>query len=150
MNRWIVLAGFLLLCLGGGSLIGVATAPGPWYESLQKPFFTPPDWLFGPVWSLLYVLIGIAGWRVWRIAPRSGAMALWWGQLALNFVWSPTFFALGQPGLAFVVILVLLAAIIGFILASRRLDTAAAWLFVPYAAWVGFATLLNAGIWWLN
>ena len=84
---------FLLLVVGGGLLIGFLTIPGPWYEALAKPSFNPPNWLFGPVWTILYVLIAIAGWRIWRRDPRGTPMKLWWLQLVLNFLWSPSFFA---------------------------------------------------------
>lgn len=141
---------FILLVVGGGLLIGFFTAPGPWYEMLAKPSFNPPNWLFGPVWTILYVFIAIAGWRVWQRERGGGAMKLWWLQLVLNFLWSPVFFGLERTGPALVVILALLAAILAFIAAAWRLDRPSAWLFVPYAAWVAFASLLNAAIWRLN
>jgi len=141
---------FFLLVVGGGLLIGFLTAPGPWYQALAKPSFNPPNWLFGPVWTVLYVLIALAGWRVWRVGPSGTAMKLWWLQLALNFMWSPAFFGLQQIGLALVVIVALLICIIAFIAAAWNLDRIAVWLFIPYAAWVAFATLLNASILFLN
>jgi len=141
---------FILLVVGGGQLVGFLTIPGPWYEALAKPPFNPPNWLFGPVWTLLYVLIAIAGWRMWQ-RDRSGTpMKLWWLQLLLNFLWSPSFFAMQQVGLALVVVLAMLATIIAFIAVAWNVDRLSAWLFVPYAAWVAFASLLNASIWWLN
>lgn len=149
-GKWFTLVGFLTLSLGGGLLIGVLTAPGAWYEALNKPAFNPPAWLFGPVWTVLYIFIGIAGWRTWRQQAGGGAMRFWWAQMALNFLWSPVFFAAHRPGLALVVILLLLAAILGFIRAALRIDRAAAALFLPYAAWVAFATVLNASIFTLN
>lgn len=150
MNRTLALVGFVVLVLGGGTLIGYLNLPGDWYAGLQKPFFNPPDWVFGPVWSVLYVLVAIAGWRIFCRAPNGMAMRVWWVQLILNFLWSPTFFGLQLPGLGLVVIMALLVAIVGFIVLSRRIDRLAAWLFAPYALWVGFATLLNFSIWWLN
>ena len=141
---------FILLVVGGGLLIGFFTAPGPWYEMLAKPPFNPPNWLFGPVWTILYVFIAIAGWRVWQRERGGGAMKLWWLQLVLNFLWSPVFFGLERTGPALVIILALLAAILAFIVAVWKLDRPSAWLFVPYAAWVAFASLLNAAIWRLN
>ncbi|HEY6633705.1 MAG TPA: TspO/MBR family protein [Rhizobiaceae bacterium] len=141
---------FILLVVGGGLLIGFLTAPGPWYEALTKPSFNPPNWLFGPVWTVLYVLIAVAGWRIWRIGPSRPAMKLWWVQLALNFMWSPVFFGLQQIGLALVVIVALLICILAFIAAAWNLDRLSVWLFVPYAAWVSFASLLNGSIWFLN
>lgn len=141
---------FLLLVVGGGLVIGYLTAPDEWYAQLDKPLFNPPGWLFGPVWTALYVLIAVAGWRIWRRGAGGWPMKLWWAQLALNFLWSPVFFAAHRIGLAFGVIVVLLAVIVAFIVAARPHDRAAAWLFVPYAAWVAFATVLNASIFVLN
>ena len=99
---------------------------------------------------MLYILIAVAGWLVWHRERHAVAMQLWWAQLALNFLWTPVFFAAHQIGLALVVILLLLAAILGFIATTWRLDRVAAWLFVPYAAWVAFASVLNGSIWALN
>jgi translocator protein len=141
---------FVALVLGGGLAIGYATAPGEWYGGLVKPSFNPPGWVFAPVWSVLYVLIAIAGWRVWRKGAAGSAMKVWWLQLALNFLWSPVFFAAHQIGLAFGIILLMLAAIIAFIALAWREERAAAWLFVPYAAWVAFAAVLNGAIFALN
>jgi len=141
---------FVALVLGGGLAIGYATAPGEWYGGLVKPSFNPPGWVFAPVWSVLYVLIAIAGWRVWRKSAAGSAMKVWWLQLALNFLWSPVFFAAHQIGLAFGIILLMLAAIIAFIALAWREERAAAWLFVPYAAWVAFAAVLNGAIFALN
>jgi tryptophan-rich sensory protein len=150
MNRWIVLILFLLLVVGGGLAIGYLTAPGDWYAGLAKPSFNPPGWVFGPVWTVLYVLIAAAGWRIFERERGSRAMKLWWAQLALNFLWSPIFFGAHLVGLALVVILLLLATILAFIAAAWRQDRVAAWLFAPYAAWVGFASLLNGLIFALN
>jgi tryptophan-rich sensory protein len=144
------LAGFVGLVVGGGLLIGGLTSPGAWYAGLERPSFDPPGWVFGPVWTVLYVLIAIAGWRVWRSPPASRAMKLWWAQLGLNFLWSPTFFAAHQIGAALVVVALMLASILAFIAASWRLDRPASLMFVPYACWVAFATLLNGAILVLN
>lgn len=141
---------FLVLVLGGGLLIGMVTAPGAWYAALDKPSFNPPGWVFGPAWTLLYILIAIAGWRLWRQGIRGLPMALWWAQLALNFLWSPLFFSAHRVDLAFLVVVLLLITIIAFILVTWRQDRPAALLFLPYAAWVAFATLLNGAIWRLN
>ncbi len=150
MKRHLALLGFIALVLGGGTLIGYVTLPGDWYAGLRKPFFNPPNWIFGPVWSLLYVLVAVAGWRIWQLAPDGPAMRIWVVQLVLNFLWSPIFFGLQLPGLALVVIVALLAVIFAFVTLARQIDRPAAWLFSPYAAWVAFATLLNFSIWWLN
>ena len=150
MNRWMVLVGFLLLTVGGGLAIGFLTAPGDWYAALAKPAFNPPNWLFGPVWTALYVLIAVAGWRTFVDDRGSWPMRLWWTQLVLNFLWSPVFFAAHRIGLALLVIALLLAAVLAFIVSSWRRDRAAASLFAPYAAWVAFASALNGAIWLLN
>jgi len=150
MSNTLSLLLFLVLALGGGLAIGYVTAPGEWYAALAKPWFTPPGWLFAPVWTVLYALIAVTGWRTWRRAPAGRAMRFWWLQLGLNFLWSPAFFAARQIELALVVILLLLAAILGFMAAARRDDPLAPWLFAPYAAWVAFATALNGSIAGLN
>ncbi|MCZ7659350.1 MAG: tryptophan-rich sensory protein [Xanthobacteraceae bacterium] len=150
MRRLGVLALFLVLVAGGGLAIGLLTAPGAWYAGLAKPSFNPPGWVFGPVWTLLYVLIAVAGWRTFARGRAGWPMRLWWTQLALNFLWTPVFFAAHRIRLALLVVLLLLAAILGFIVLSWRRDRVAAWLFAPYAAWVAFASLLNAAIFALN
>ncbi len=150
MNRSVVLMGFLVLTVGGGLAIGFLTAPGGWYAGLVKPVFNPPGWLFGPVWTVLYVMIAVAGWRSLKLDRGRWLMRLWWGQLVLNFLWSPTFFAAHQIGLALLVIVLLLAAVFAFIILSWRQDRVIAWLFAPYAAWVAFASALNGAIWHLN
>lgn len=141
---------FVLGVVAVGLLIGLGFPPGDWYAGLAKPSFNPPDWLFGPVWTLLYVLIGAAGWRVWFRTDRAGLKGLWIAQMALNFAWSPAFFGARSPALGLLVILPLLAVILLFIWRSRRHDATAALLFLPYAAWVGFASALNAAILALN
>jgi tryptophan-rich sensory protein len=150
MKRYAALAAFLLLVVGGGALIGAGNLPGPWYDALAKPPFNPPNWVFGPAWTVLYLLVAVAGWRIWDRARGSGAMLAWWVQLALNFAWSPVFFTLQSVGGALVVVVLMLAAIIAFMVLAWTRDRLAALLFVPYAAWVSFATVLNASIWWLN
>ena len=150
MTRPVPLLLFLVLAVGGGLAIGFVTAPGDWYAGLAKPSFNPPGWIFAPVWTVLYVLIAVAGWRIWRREPAGRPMRLWWAQLVLNFAWPPVFFSAHRTGLALGVILLLLAGILGFIVTCWRRDPLAGWLFVPYAAWVAFATLLNAAIFRLN
>jgi translocator protein len=153
----LALIGFLTACFavaGLGSVITTPqTIPGGWYGTLDKPFFSPPSWLFGPVWSILYFLIAVSGWLVWRQRGFSGArvaMLLFFGQLTLNFVWSAIFFGLQAPGLALVEILILWGAILLTALVFRPLSRLAAVLLLPYLAWVTFAAVLNAAIWWLN
>lgn len=141
---------FIALSLGGGLLIGYFNVPGEWYAALEKPPFNPPNWVFGPVWTALYVLIGIAGWRVWQAARSSSSMLLWWVQMALNFAWSPVFFSLNNVAAALAIIIALLAVIVAFILVTWKRERLAAQLFIPYAAWVAFASLLNGSILVLN
>lgn len=141
---------FLVLVVGGGLLIGATNTPDGWYASLAKPQFNPPNWIFGPVWTILYVAIAVAGARTWLRDRRGAAMAVWWGQLVLNFLWSPAFFTLHSIGGAMVVVTGMAVAVAGFIAASWRHDRPAALLFVPYLAWVCFAGLLNGSILWLN
>ncbi|MEN3794378.1 TspO/MBR family protein [Fulvimarina sp. MAC3] len=140
---------FILLTLGGGILIGILTAPGDWYAALAKPSFNPPNWVFGPVWTVLYVMIGFVGWRIWR-GGRAQLQSLWWTQLVLNFVWSPIFFTAQELLIALGVVIALDIAIWLFIARAWRADRLAAILFVPYALWTAYATLLNATLWWIN
>ncbi len=154
-RSFLVLALFVAVCFavaGLGSLFTTPqTASGGWYETLQKPFFTPPNWLFGPVWTLLYLAMAVSGWLVWRKTGLSGtAMALFAVQLVLNLAWSLIFFGLQAPGGALLEILILWTAILLTILAFSRVSRPAGWLLVPYLAWVTFATALNAAIWLLN
>lgn len=146
----ILLAVFLAVVIGVGAVIGVSTAPGEWYAGLAKPPFNPPNWLFGPVWFALYVLIAIAGWRTFLSEPSGMGMMLWVGQMALNWLWSPTWFSLHLLWPAFVVIIAIFALILMFIGNRWNRDRVSALLFVPYAAWVGFASLLNLAIATLN
>ena len=150
MRPYLTLAFFVVLVLGGGTLIGVTTQPGGWYAGLIKPSFNPPNWVFAPVWTLLYLLIAIAGWRTWQRDSRTAAMTAWFIQLGLNFIWSPVFFGAHRIGLALAIIVALLAAIFSFIATAWSRDPVAPWLFMPYAIWVAFATVLNAAIWHLN
>lgn len=141
---------FVVVVVAIGALIGVNNVPGEWYQSLQKPFFNPPNWIFGPVWTTLYVLIGIAGARTW-IRKRMGTrMRLWFTQMVLNFLWSPIFFGMQSPAGALVIIVPMLICILAFIALTYRRDRISMWLFVPYALWVAFATVLNASIGILN
>ena len=146
----LLLGVFLAVVIGVGALIGVSTAPGEWYAGLQKPPFNPPNWLFGPVWFALYVLIAIAGWRTFLAEPNGLAMKLWYGQMVLNWLWSPIWFSLHLLWPAFIVIIAIFALILAFIQNRWRRDRVSAWLFVPCAAWVGFASLLNLAIATLN
>lgn len=146
---------FLALCLGVSAIGGWVTAHsvGTWYQTLQKPSFNPPNWVFAPVWGLLYVLIAVAGWRVWRIrglASARAAIAAYLAQLALNLAWSLLFFGGRMIGIALAEIVLLLAAISVTAVLFWRIDRVAGWLLVPYAAWVAFAGVLNLALWRLN
>lgn len=141
---------FLAVVIGVGGLIGFMTAPDQWYEALRKPAFNPPNWLFGPVWFTLYVLIAVAGWRTFLSEPHGTGMKLWYTQMALNWLWSPIWFQLHQAWLAFVVIVAIDAVVLAFIANRWSRDRVSTWLFVPYAAWVLFASLLNLSIAMLN
>lgn len=144
------LALFLIVVVGGGIIIGVVTAPGAWYADLIKPPFNPPNWVFGPVWTVLYICIAIAGWRIWLRQPGGWVLKLWAAQLALNFIWSPTFFSAHRMDIALGIIILMLITIIAFIVKARSQDALAALLFLPYAAWVAFAAILNGALLYLN
>jgi translocator protein len=144
------LALFILAVVVIGGVIGASTAPGQWYAGLMKPPFNPPNWLFAPVWLALYLMIGTAGWMIWSRAPKSVAFKIWVAQQALNWLWSPVFFTWQQLWPAVVIIVTILVLIVAFIGHARDIDRRASWLFVPYALWVGFATLLNISIAALN
>lgn len=140
------LTAFVALVAGTGLAIGALNIPGDWYAGLNKPWYNPPDWLFAPVWSVLFVIIALAGYRTFERQPRGRAMKLWGLQLALNFAWSPIFFSLHEMAIAVFVIVLLLATILAFICICWRSDRPSAALFVPYAAWVAFAFILNASL----
>jgi benzodiazapine receptor len=137
---------FLAAAVGGRNM------PGEWYLSLRKPDWNPPSWVFGPVWSALYLMIAVAGWRAWRAtgSVTHPAVILWAAQLALNAAWSWLFFGLHRPDLAFLDIAAMWALIVACVVAFRGVDVVAAWLFVPYLLWVTFASALNLRIWMLN
>lgn len=141
---------FIVLVVGGGLVVGSTNIPDGWYQGLAKPPFNPPNWIFGPVWTILYVMIAGAGARTWIRGRRGAVMAAWWTQLVFNFLWSPVFFTLHSIGGALVVVLAMAVAVAAFIALTWRGDRPAALLFVPYFVWVSFATLLNASILWLN
>ena len=149
-RSWIVLGAFLLIVIGIGALIGTQSVPGAWYEALNKPPFNPPNWIFGPVWFTLYVLIAVAGWRSFMDSPTSTSSKLWYGQMALNWAWSPVWFIGHMIWPAFAIIVLMWLAIVGFIAVNWNRDRLAASLFLPYLAWVSFASLLNLSIGILN
>lgn len=146
---------FLSICLGISGIGGAVTATsvGSWYQDLRKPSFNPPDWVFAPVWTALYVMIAVAGWRVWRAAGLRAArtaFAVYAFQLTLNLAWSFLFFGSHLIGAALIEIVVLLLAIIANTILFWRHDPPAGMLLVAYCAWVAFAGVLNAALWRLN
>lgn len=149
------LVGFLLVCLIVSGIGGLVTASsvGGWYVTLNKPAFNPPDWVFAPVWTILYLLMAVAAWRVWRStkkAARRAALSVFGAQLALNLLWSIFFFGFQQIGLALIEILLLLSTIALNTVLFWRIERLAGWLFVPYVLWVSYAAALNLALWLLN
>ena len=150
------LAGFLLLCYAVAGVGALSTVPNipTWYAALNKPSFNPPNWIFGPVWTLLYTLMAIAAWIVWRkhstSTTRLDALMVFGLQLTLNFLWTPIFFHFHQLLTAVVVIALLWLAILATILMFWRVSRLAATLLLPYLAWVSFAAALNVAILSLN
>lgn len=144
---------FFLAAAYAPALVGSEFVPGQWYASLVKPEWNPPAWVFAPVWTVLYLLIGISGWLVWRAAgfvAAKPAMTAYFAQLALNGLWSWLFFGLQLPAAAFAEILLLWFTILATVLLFRPISRTAALLLLPYLAWVGFAAVLNGAIWRLN
>lgn len=154
-HPWIGLFVLIVLCFIAASIGGAVTGPkiDSWYAILTKPSFNPPNWIFGPVWTTLYLMMALAAWLVWRErgwAGAKGPLTLFAVQLALNVLWSCLFFGLESPGLAFVEVLVLWAAIAATMAAFWLRSKPAGLLFLPYLAWVSFAAVLNFTIWRLN
>jgi translocator protein len=154
-HPWLGLIVFLAICFTAAGIGGAVTTPkiATWYAALAKPDWNPPNWIFGPVWSALYFCMAVAAWLVWRQAGLQQArvpLTLFAVQLSLNVLWSFIFFGLEKPGLAFVEVLMLWAAIAATMVAFWFRSTVAGILFVPYLAWVSFASALNCTIWRLN
>jgi len=156
MKTFVKMACSVSICLLTGFVGSFLTMDSvkTWYAELSKPSFNPPDWAFGVVWPILYVMMGVAAFLVWR--KRTGsrqvriALGLFLAQLALNGIWTPIFFGLHMMGLALVEIIVLWLAILATIIAFWRISKTAACLLIPYILWVSFAIALNAGLWHLN
>ncbi|MGY6710533.1 MAG: TspO/MBR family protein [Rhizobiaceae bacterium] len=129
---------------------GILFQPGSWYEKLDKPSWTPPNWLFGPVWSVLYLMMAVAGWLVWINLGLSAALVMWGVQLVLNGMWSWLFFGLRRMDIAFVDVVFLWLSIAAFILLVATPVPLAALLFVPYLVWVTIASALNLSVWRRN
>ncbi len=145
------LLGFGVAVIAVAAIGGQAAASASeTYAELERPPFAPPSWLFGPVWTVLYATLAVGGWLVWRRFGWDRSLTVYAVQLVLNMAWTPLFFAGDRYGLALVEILLLLASIAWMLVLFRRRVPAAALLLLPYAAWVAFATALNASIWWLN
>lgn len=127
-----------------------ADALRAWYPSLTAPPGTPPNWVFAPIWTTLYVMIGVSGWLVWLRPGSLPPLRAWGWQLATNAAWPAAFFGARNPGLGLLVIIAMLIAIVVTIQVFYRHRRVAAWLLVPYLAWSLYAAYLNAGFWWLN
>ena len=154
-TRWIGLLVFIVICVGAGGLGAIATTPEieGWYKTITKPSWNPPGWIFGPVWTTLYIMMAIAAWLVWKQAGFKAAqlpLISFAVQLLLNVCWSWIFFGMHQPGWAFVEIIFLWLAILTTIILFFKKSVAAGGLMVPYLAWVSFASVLNFTIWRLN
>lgn len=152
---FVQLAGWIALVLGLGTGVGLLFGPDAWFGGLLKPTWNPPGWLFGPVWTLLYILMGVSVWllRSQPDVPRVAlmqAMRLFWGQLLLNLLWTPIFFGLHQPGWAFAEICVLWVAALATAIAFGKIRAISGYLLIPYLLWVSFALILNGTIWLMN
>ena len=152
--RLIVACGVSLSAGVVGSLAMTLEGFRPWYTSIDKPVFTPPDWVFAPVWTVLYVLMGVAAFLVWRrgltLRAVRAALAWFFVQLVFNVAWTPVFFGLHRIGAALAIVVLLAAAVLMTMYRFFLVSRAAGWLLVPYLAWVSYATVLNASIWWMN
>ena len=151
-KKWTGLAFWVLLGIAVAALGGLASASaGTFYAELSRPGWSPPGWLFGPVWTVLYLMMSVAAWLVWlRQGLASPAIAVYLAQLAANALWSWLFFAWRLGALAFIEILVLWLLIVATIVAFHRVRPLAGWLLVPYLAWVTFASVLCFAIWRAN
>jgi len=153
MKSSLILLLLLATCLGAGWLGSYATMPAipGWYQGLVKPPLNPPQEVFGPVWTFLYIMMALAAWLVWRrMGFGSAALKLFFVQLLLNTTWSFLFFGLRRPDYAFAEIVLLDFAVLATLLAFWRVQPPAGAMMVPYLAWLSFATYLNAAIWRLN
>lgn len=151
----VALGVWVMVIVVAGAAAGLLFPPGQWYEQLAKPTWHPPNWLFGPVWSFLYVLLGVGSWLVWRepgvaVQERRGAWIAFAAHAALNLAWTPLFFGLEQPGLAFVDICLLWMALLWMTMRYGRVRPLAGYLQLPLVLWVSFALVLNGTIWLMN
>lgn len=150
MQKLGLLAVFAFVIIVLGMAIGIGFPPGEWYSSLQKPWFTPPNGAFAPIWTILYVFIAIAGWRTWLSDMGWQRRGPWFAQMILNFIWSPIFFGAHMTVLGLVVIIGVWLSVLLFIIRAWQPDRISAMLFVPYLVWLSLATALNAAIVVLN
>jgi len=149
---WLALAGWIVLCFCAAAT-GAFVSVGGWYAELKKPSWNPPAWVFGPVWTTLYLMMAVSAWRIWRRggwSMRRKELGLFLVQLALNALWTPLFFGFHWPGVAFAEIVLLWVAIAVTVRVFYRVDRPAAWLLLPYLVWVSFASVLNAVLWRMN
>jgi translocator protein len=154
-DSWLSLLPFVLLCFAARAIGSVFTRQSVqnWYPQLNKPQWNPPNWVFGPVWSFLYLMMALSAWLVWREAGWPGAkfpLLLFGIQLLLNVVWSAVFFGMHAIGAAFGEVLLLWTMTIATAVAFYPVSRLAAWLLIPYIAWVGFASYLNWRLWQMN
>ncbi|MCF7799304.1 tryptophan-rich sensory protein [Candidatus Woesearchaeota archaeon] len=151
MVQWVVLVICVVLCLGVGFLSSffTDTGPGSWYDGLNKPSFNPPNWLFGPVWTLLYIFMGVVLYLLWMHNAKL-TLIFFIAQLVLNFFWSFFFFTMQAPLLAFIEIVILLGTLIYTMVLTYPVSTVGFYLLIPYALWVTFASILNLAIYLLN
>jgi benzodiazapine receptor len=155
MNRYIKLTLCILLPLLVGGVSGYATATGitTWYTTLNKPFFNPPNYLFGPVWTILYILMGISFYRILQSQEskiKTTGIMIFCMQLALNFCWSFLFFKFQLLAISFIEIIIMWISIVTMIYTFTKIDKTAGYLQIPYLLWVSFASVLNGSIWYLN
>jgi len=155
MNRWLALLLILIVSFTAAAIGGYATADSvrTWYPTLVKPTWNPPSAIFAPVWTLLYMMMSVAAWRIWlrpELPDARPTLRLFFVSLVLNVLWSVLFFGLHRPGWALLEVVVFWGTLVVLLGRFRRMDAVAGWLWVPYVAWVTFATVLNAAVWWLN
>jgi len=156
MKTRLDLIAWVIICLAAGFIGSIFTMPAipTWYAGINKPPFNPPNWIFGPVWTTLFILMGISAWLIWekRFSNKEvrSAIMIFSAQLVLNMLWSIIFFGFKSPLLAFADIIVLWLLILAAILSFYRISRPAAWLLIPYILWVSFASVLNLSIWLLN
>lgn len=151
-QSWLSLLPFVAVCFGVAAISSWFTLGSlkTWYAGLQRPIWTPPDWIFGPVWSVMYLMMAISAWLVWSAAGWGAALTLFTIQLLLNALWSVLFFGMHRVGAAFAEILLLWMMLIATAVAFLPVSLLAAWLLLPYIAWVAFASYLNFRIWQMN